>query len=651
MLKDQWYNGLKLIDVIGYSKIEQLMNNKRVCIFITNIWVGPYERVYSTSTSTSHEIIFSINQSGRFLLFNYVSDKSEKLLKCLKSPKKNVPKLFNKRNDDTKTHIFQYENWIRSVDCLYFIDWIWVLTIAIIFQVLLYRVLSNSNMMQNDLKSMQTIRTQMASASVTSSQLASYQAQIQTLENETLNLLDYTYSNYDLFWNLILIQTSYLFKSILQAIYARLRRKVVEVFTVEQIINLITFVVVIITFFRWRLDFSQRTNADPRYNKLSRMNASYNDSYLNTLISSAIILCLQWSRVFLILQLSKTFGPMIEIISAMIKLLVVFAFLFAAIMVIFMFTGVVLFYDVTEFKTFDSTVRYLFAAALGSFDFSTYEQGMTVSKTIGYLYIALYEILMNITLLNFLIAILSEIYGFLKERSDSLYHKNIIRIKQIQFLKNKYYSCLVALPPPLNLAISPFTPFIVYIKSEKLNKILMHVCYAPVLITSVIIFTVLITLMLPFSYLILLLTQIRNLIKNGIKNFKSFVVEFLILVFVLFWGIIYLIILSCIDVYFFTVGLYSKNRKLKYDASNEICNGFNKIDPELFKLLIKMISKSEDNFILTKDLICYFRVNMKISEQLSKIIFCFEIIERKRIMTEESKFERANNNTFSSNLQ
>ena len=106
MLKDQWYNGLKLIDVIGYSKIEQLMNNKRVCIFITNIWVGPYERVYSTSTSTSHEIIFSINQSGRFLLFNYVSDKSEKLLKCLKSPKKNVPKLFNKRNDDTKTHIF-----------------------------------------------------------------------------------------------------------------------------------------------------------------------------------------------------------------------------------------------------------------------------------------------------------------------------------------------------------------------------------------------------------------------------------------------------------------------------------------------------------------------------------------------------------------
>ena len=80
MLKDQWYNGLKLIDVIGYSKIEQLMNNKRVCIFITNIWVGPYERVYSTSTSTSHEIIFSINQSGRFLLFNYVSDKSEKLL-------------------------------------------------------------------------------------------------------------------------------------------------------------------------------------------------------------------------------------------------------------------------------------------------------------------------------------------------------------------------------------------------------------------------------------------------------------------------------------------------------------------------------------------------------------------------------------------
>ena len=179
----------------------------------------------------------------------------------------------------------------------------------------------------------------------------------------------------------------------------------------------------------------------------------------------------------------------------------------------------------------------------------------------------------------------------------------------------------------------------------------MHVCYVPVLVTSIVIFSVLITLMLPFSYLILLLTQIKFLIKNGFINLKSFVIEFLILVFVLFWGIIYLIILSCIDVYFFTVGLYSKNRKLKYDASNEICNGFNKIDPELFKLLIKMISESEDDFILAKDLICYFRVSMKISEQLRKIIFCFEIIERKRIMAEESKFERTNNDTFSSNLQ
>ena len=388
MLKDRWYNGLKVIDVIGYSKIDQLMENKKVWIFITNIWIGPYERNYVTSMSTNHEILFTMNKNTKFTLYNYVSDKSNQLLKWLKHPKKKISNLFKERNKNAKAHIFQFENWMRSIDSLYFVDWICIIAIAVIFQVLLYRVLSNSLTLQNNLKTMQTIKTQIASlhqSSTNQSQLASYQSQILQLDQVTLNLMDYAYTNYDLFCNLILIQTGYLIKSIFQAIYAKLRRKVVEKFTGEQLINLVTFVIVVVTFLRWRLDFSQRTNIDPRYNEFSCLSASFNTTYLNTLISSAIILWLQWSRVFLVLELSKTFDPMIEIISAMIKLIVVFTILFAAILVIFMFTGVVLFYDVNDFKTFDSAFRYLFSAALGSFDFSIYEQGMTVNKNIGLL--------------------------------------------------------------------------------------------------------------------------------------------------------------------------------------------------------------------------------------------------------------------------
>ena len=204
MLKDRWYNGLKVIDVIGYSKIDQLMENKKVWIFITNIWIGPYERSYVTSMSTNHEILFTMNKNTKFTLYNYVSDKSNQLLKWLKHPKKKISNLFKERNKNVKAHIFQFENWKRSIDSLYFVDWICIIAIAIIFQVLLYRVLSNSLTLQNNLKTMQTIRTQIASlqqSSTNQSQLASYQSQILQLDQDTLDLMDYAYTNYDLFCN------------------------------------------------------------------------------------------------------------------------------------------------------------------------------------------------------------------------------------------------------------------------------------------------------------------------------------------------------------------------------------------------------------------------------------------------------------------
>ena len=649
MLKDRWYNGLKVIDVIGYSKIDQLMENKKVWIFITNIWIGPYERNYVTSMSTNHEILFTMNKNTKFTLYNYVSDKSNQLLKWLKHPKKKISKLFKERNHNRKAHIFQFENWKQSIDSLYFVDWICVIAIAVIFQVLLYRVLSNSLTLQSNLKTIRMIRSQILS-SIDQSQFLSYQSQLQQLDQDTLNLMEYAYTNYDLFCNLILIQTGYFIKSIFKVIYAKLRKKVVEKFTGEQLINLVTFVIVVVTFLRWRLDFSQRTNIDPRYNKFSCLSASFNTTYLNTLISSAIILWLQWSRVFLVLELSKTFGPMIEIIYAMIKLIVVFTILFAAILVIFIFTGVVLFYDLNEFKTFDSAFRYLFSAALGNFDFSIYEQGMTVSKNIGYIYIILYEILMNITLLNFLIGILSEIYVSLKDKSTSLYHKNIVRINQVQFLKQRYYSSLVAAPPPFNLFVIPFAPFLILKQNEKLNTFLMHMCYIPVLITSITIFSWVIVIMLPFAYLTLVLSQIRSFVSWGFNSLKSFLIEILLLLFIVFWGVFLLIALSMVDLYYFTINLYSKERELKYSSLREANNGLGNIDPDLFKLFMKKVTTNDNECISTRDLVVYFRENLKIIDQICNIIFRTDAIDTKKFIYEENKPDSINNQTYTSNL-
>ena len=147
-----------------------------------------------------------------------------------------------------------------------------------------------------------------------------------------------------------------------------------------------------------------------------RLYAALNEGLVSPILLFSIIVYFQWSRVTMILSLSKTFGPMIEMISAMIKELFVFTLLFFLIFLIFLFTGKILFFQLNEFSTFNLAAQYLFYAILGGFSFETFNANMVISKYIGYAFIILYVVFTNITLLNFLIAILSDIYAILKEK-------------------------------------------------------------------------------------------------------------------------------------------------------------------------------------------------------------------------------------------
>ena len=141
-----------------------------------------------------------------------------------------------------------------------------------------------------------------------------------------------------------------------------------------------------------------------------------------------------------------------------------------------------------------------------------------VSPEFGYVYLTLYLVITNITLLNFLIAILSDIYTFLQEKSTNLYLKQIVKVKQY-LDDDKYYSSLVAAVVPFNFLIIPFAPFIILCKSEKLNKVLMYYCYLPALFVGSVGFIFRSLLVLPISYLCLISTQTKNMF-NVFRNKK-----------------------------------------------------------------------------------------------------------------------------------
>lgn len=75
----------------------------------------------------------------------------------------------------------------------------------------------------------------------------------------------------------------------------------------------------------------------------------------------------------------------------------------------FLAIGNILLYDAEKFKTLELGAVTLFGAGLGVFDYADVADGSVPS--IGYIYLTVYLIIMAIILLNFIIAILTDIYS------------------------------------------------------------------------------------------------------------------------------------------------------------------------------------------------------------------------------------------------
>ena len=251
-------------------------------------------------------------------------------------------KNYFKRQEHSKANYFQFENWKYSIDWMYAIDWIWIVVLAIVFQTQISAALVGSTSIASKFSALSLLQQQYDLAS--NSQKAQLSIQIKTLSKDITNSINNAYEAYDDFVGMSLILTSYFINNIMQIIFARIRRKVVELFTVEQIINLILLYVVLDVYFMWKFDYCKRTYPDSANDRIYRLKDAFSEKILNSCTSSAIIICFQWSRVIMILSLSKTFGPMIEIIKAMIKELMVFAVMFSLVFTMFMFTGKILFF-------------------------------------------------------------------------------------------------------------------------------------------------------------------------------------------------------------------------------------------------------------------------------------------------------------------
>lgn len=129
----------------------------------------------------------------------------------------------------------------------------------------------------------------------------------------------------------------------------------------------------------------------------------------------------------------------------------------------------------------------------------------------------IYLIIVAILLLNFLIAIMSETYGRLKDYSAGMKYAEVIKIRAI-YEDDPYYSCLVRSLPITNLIVLFMLPFILICKSKSLNSALLRIEY--LVFQLIIKFWLLIfgLLMLPFTTIYLYYAKFQSICFSKSKN-------------------------------------------------------------------------------------------------------------------------------------
>ena len=409
----------------------------------------------------------------------------------------------------------------------------------------------------------------------------------------------------------------YIFKDINIILFAKLRHKQIRHYLIEFWLTLLSTLFSVLLIYKiteyFNVPYSQN---NPKYQSTIGANIIY-DSKLQFNVWLGMIVAVQWVRVFMVFQTSPTFGKVVEIIINMLTEISKFMIILTIILISFSSAGRILFFDMNQFSSDDQSIIYLISAALGNFDYSIYNNSYYLGKYYGYTYLTLYLLVISITLLNFLIAILAEIYTTLKLKAKGLHSRQILLMRS-SFDDDPYYSSLILLPVPMNFMMIPFTPFVAVMKSRRLNTWLTYMCYTPVMLISMFGFACWSYIYLPFAYLISVWKIWLQALKVR-KNCKKLLFCLIKLAIFLAIGPFYYSFIVVLDIAKFSKSLFDTDNNLL--KSSKVSKDLPLIDIDFIKVLIEILKHYDSNEVETKQIIYLLQTKLKIIEQVIEICY------------------------------
>ena len=469
---------------------------------------------------------------------------------------------FNNENpfadlEDTETNIgyaFQFEIWKKALDVRYQFELIVILINTFAMLWISNSLIDDGVNIQSLIVIIQDLESQPQTSDVVASLIQNY---------ATIGTYNDTYmQDYNCLFYLSMLTLAFTIKDIQELIYTKLRGVFLQFFTIEIILDL--FNALISLFWIYKHYSSLGVNLDSYRPELRAWELIYRmqiDNTFNINIVIATIMGIQLTRLVFSLQVTKTFGPMIKILGSMLVSVAIFMLLFTVLFLIFAVIGLQLFLDLDAFISIKMTWITLFSASLGNFDYTIFNSATIVPPFVGYIYLTTFLIFIAIMLLNFLVAILSNIYAQLNDVQIGLYLRKVIYLRQ-KYDYDEKFSWIISALPPLNILSFLLLPIIIFKRSIVLNHMILVIEYIPVIITAVVIFLISTLVTLPISYGLLIFYKFSNLLNKPIFGSKDLLLRVLDLLIFIFIGVFILLLWTCLDVVSFTLKLF--DRKIIY---------------------------------------------------------------------------------------
>ena len=376
-------------------------------------------------------------------------------------------KINNRIHGSQKSHFFHFQRWNHSIKVKYIAE-----AISIFFiWISLFITISNALYMHVDFNNLQasylSYTNQLTNTSLTSFQIASLKSSQQQVWNSILEKSKENTMYINNSWIIWLFTVPFLFKDIQQIIYAALRYKTLSFTSKFPLFSILNTVIWLELVFSFYFDYTKVASIeDPDYYYKVFQATHYKSNYWSLQHSIGFILVFQFTRVFFILAATRTFGPMVYIILSMIVKVSIFAVIELGVLLIFFCFGRLCFYMLPQFDSEIHAFSTLISISLGNFDLTIFDDpSIFFSKFYGYGYTILFIWISTITLLNFLIAILTHVYDHKSLIEVGLYLQNIIKVRKV-LESNPKYSSIVSMVPPLNIITFIFTPFIIWFGSK-----------------------------------------------------------------------------------------------------------------------------------------------------------------------------------------